>query len=53
MFNLKVNQNSRLHHSANCLHIQTEEGHPGGPIGLAEDTTSGQRLRAIKGTNIV
>jgi len=53
MFNLKVNENPRLHPSDNYSHIQAEEGHPSCSIGLAKDTTSWQRLRAIKGTNIV
>jgi hypothetical protein len=39
--------------SAGHSHVQAEEGHPSGSIGLAKDTTSRQRLRAIKGTNVV
>jgi hypothetical protein len=34
-------------------HVETEECHPSGSVGLSERTTSGQRLRSVEGTDIV
>jgi len=48
-----VNQNPHPSPSDSDPHIQAEEGHPSGSIGLAKDTTSRQRLRAIESANVV
>jgi hypothetical protein len=53
MFNLKVKVNQNPSPSDGYSHVQAEEGHPSGSIGLAKDTTSRQRFRAIESTDVV